>query len=199
MSDAQNEGGELVQTRQTGDAPACGTGTSLQRRATPCNIFQSVIPGLEPKELQHRKLSPKQMAAMHLLLQGMSDSQVAQRLATARQTIFRWRTGNEAFVAELNLRRAGIWQQTADRLGAMVTPALDLLQRNLSDAQTMADARIALQMASTVLRLAMRCRPPEPIKREQLHRERQSAYDAALDRFINAPPPGQSRREEKQR
>lgn len=199
MNEKRTAGGDLVRQGESDGSGELAGGeeknVALQRGATPCNIFQSLVPGLDPKELQHRKLSPKQMAAMHLLLQGTSDSQVAQQLETSRQTIFRWRTGNEVFAAELDARRRGMWQHTADRLIAMVTPALDVLQRQLADAQTASDSKVATQVASTVLRLAMRHRPVEPLKPELLRRERRRAFDAALDTFINAPLPGELQRD----
>jgi len=165
----------------------------VQQNVTPCNIYQSIIPGVDPKILQHKTLSPRQMSAILLLLQGMSDSDVAGRLGMTRQTIFRWRTKGEAFRQELDAQRRQLWQRASDRLGAMMAPALNVLERQLTSAESMGNARIATYISGTILRLALRHSPPAPPTPEETARSAERAFDSALEAYINAPMPGRSR------
>jgi hypothetical protein len=165
---------------------------ALQQNATPCNIWQSIVPGEDPKSLQHQELSPRQMAAIILLLQGSSDADVGDRLGVSRQTVFRWRTRGRAFKQEFNARRRGLFQQGTDRLAAMVSPALKILERQLAVAEAAGDSRAATHVAATVLRLALRHPPGEASKSaDASQKPRRPSFESALDAYINAPLPGE--------
>jgi hypothetical protein len=56
------------------------------------------------------------------------DGEVAERLGVARSTVWRWRTADPGFVAELNRRREELWRGSCDRLRAMLPDALDVLE-----------------------------------------------------------------------
>jgi hypothetical protein len=132
----------------------------VQRGATPCNTWKSAIPGVSPEALQHNELSPRQMAAVHLMLHGQSDLQVAQQLGVDRTTVFRWRTRMKAFAMELERQRQGMYHRSIDRLHAMLEPALKVLE----DPKVATDPKMALR----IVRLALSQKPDR--KRRDVYR-----------------------------
>ena len=63
--------------------------------ATDCNVLQ--------------QLTPKQQAAIDLLLSGRNDRETAEVVGAHRTTISRWRLHDLAFVDELNRRRREVY------------------------------------------------------------------------------------------
>ena len=74
--------------------------------ATDCDVLQ--------------QLTPKQQAAIDLLLSGKNDRETVEALAVHRTTISRWRLHDLSFVAELNRRRRELYGAAADRLQALL-------------------------------------------------------------------------------
>jgi hypothetical protein len=75
-----------------------------------------------------QQLSAKQLLCVDLLAAGCSDRQAAEEVAVDRATVWRWRTSDAAFQAELNARRQELWEATADRLRALLPRALDVIE-----------------------------------------------------------------------
>ena len=48
-----------------------------------------------------------------------------------RSTVWRWRTGDAVFIAELNSRRQELWSAYADRLRGLAPKALQVLENTL--------------------------------------------------------------------
>ena len=142
-------------------------------------------------------LSHKQRTAVELLLRGLSDIEAAAQLGVDRGTVYRWRTRDEEFIAEMERQRQVLYQQSAQRLQAMFEPALDILHKQL----TSGDPRLALRAAALLLRIATPARlakiagasasspaaPPASLA--------QDVFDKLLDGYINAPLPGRIGRE----
>lgn len=64
-------------------------------------------------------LTIEQQNAIELLVQGISDREVAEKINFARETVTRWRNENPYFQAELNRKRQEIWGAAQDRLRAL--------------------------------------------------------------------------------
>src|SRR6266511_4092557 len=96
-----------------------------------------------------KQLTQQQQNAIELLLQGASDTQVAEKLAVDRSTIFRWRK-SDLFAAELDFHRRALREHPTARLQALLDPALDILQAQL----TANDPRTQLRAAITLVRMA---------------------------------------------
>jgi hypothetical protein len=129
-----------------------------------------------------RTLSEKQRRAIEMLLQGVGDAEAGQAVGVDRTTVYRWRTGHPAFRRELTRLQRVVWEQQAERLRAMVRPALDVLQRQLDDPRT------AFRAATALLRLGAP-KPQEPPSAERQQRDRRREFNRALDAYINAPMP----------
>lgn len=92
-------------------------------------------------ETAHRSaLTPQQMRAVDLLVQGKTDGQVGAEVGVARECVNRWRHHNPHFIAALNAERLALWQASRERLRALGDKALDVLD----DALDAGDTRVAL-------------------------------------------------------
>ena len=105
----------------------------------------------------HDILSDKQRIAIDLLLQGKSQTAVAERVEVTRRTLYTWRQ-DESFRAELARRRRELWDGAAERLRALVHPALDVLEEEVHDEYD----RSRVRAADMILRFAglRKCVPP---------------------------------------
>ena len=97
-----------------------------------------------------RQLSVEQERAIGLLLAGASDREVAGAVGVTRQTVNAWRNHNDVFIAELNRRRADLWETTMDSLRRLVRDAVEVLADELRGD----DKRLRHQAAVAVLRAA---------------------------------------------
>lgn len=79
----------------------------------------------------HSELSIEQQNAIELLLTGKSDRETAEACGVTRQTVSEWRNNNPRFVAELNRRRALLWENDIDRLRGLVREAITILESDL--------------------------------------------------------------------
>lgn len=78
-----------------------------------------------------QELTIEQRNAIDLLVQGLSDREVAEKVGVARETVTRWRNENPYFQAELNRKRKEIWGAAEDRLRALVSDAVKVLEEEL--------------------------------------------------------------------
>jgi hypothetical protein len=76
-------------------------------------------------------LKPSQQLALQLLAQGLTDSEVARQIGVHRHTVNRWKLYHPVFQTQLNQLRQSIWQEAADKLRALLNPALDILKDRL--------------------------------------------------------------------
>jgi hypothetical protein len=81
----------------------------------------------ENGHLQTPALSAPQVAAVELVALGRNDTDTAEVVGVARQTVNGWRHHDPAFIAALNVRRMEIWEDTHDRIRGMATRACDVL------------------------------------------------------------------------
>src|SRR5438874_1364212 len=95
-------------------------------------------------------ISDRQRQAMDLIASGETDTAVANAVGVNRRTIYRWRIENRRFREELQLRRRELYDRAQDRFRAMLTRALDLLDKQIGDKY----APTALRAARTLLVIA---------------------------------------------
>jgi transposase-like protein len=102
-----------------------------------------------PKCPTAKSLTARQRAAMELILCGQTDSAIAAKLGINRRTLYRWRTKNTQFAAELRQRHAQVWDGANDRLRRMLRPAIRVLSQDLKNP----DAIDRHRAACSILRL----------------------------------------------
>lgn len=139
------------------DARGCtiaadGGPEAMREDARQCTIGAGDVRAREAAELTER-----QRTAMGLLLLGTSLGAVARTLGIDPSTLYRWRH-DETFSAELDLRRRELWDGAAERLRALVHPAIDVLEEEVHDEYD----RSRIRAAGMILRLAdlRKCVPP---------------------------------------
>jgi hypothetical protein len=103
----------------------------------------------QSSQLEQSSLNQRQWAAIDLLLMGKSLGEVARAIEIDPRTLYTWRQ-DERFAWELSRLRRELWGEAAERLAAMVHPALDILQQQLQERYD----RTRFRAAAAVLRLA---------------------------------------------
>ena len=78
-------------------------------------------------DIKKNELSISQQQAIHLLLTGLNDKQVAAELGVARQTVTNWRNHDSIFMAGLNSERKAVWQANQERMRSLMARSVDVL------------------------------------------------------------------------
>ncbi len=94
-------------------------------------------------------LSERQHAAIVLMVAGKSLATVAEQVEIDPRTLHRWRQ-DETFRAELDRRRREVWDGAAERLRALIHPAIDVLEQEVHEVYDLSRMRAA----GMILRLA---------------------------------------------
>lgn len=84
--------------------------------------------GHRPENQGENDLSPRQLEAIEWIINGYSDTRVAEAVGVDRRTIYRWRRDSR-FMDELNRQRDQMLHETTDGLRAMMPAALELIAR----------------------------------------------------------------------
>ena len=148
--------------------PAADAAGLVIQKDTPCNQQNNAADDDTYKPLDHPELTQRQLAAIPLLLQGLSDSSVAEQVGVTRITIYRWRTLNATFRQELDRLRRELLAHSADRLRALLHPSLDILANHLHSA----DPKTSFRAAALIARIATPSRrdlDPVPVSRAELN------------------------------
>ena len=78
-----------------------------------------------------KRLTVKQIKALELALQGMSDGEIGKRCQVTRQTVNEWRNQNMAFMEALQNQRELLRTYQMDRLNALVDEGLEAFRSKL--------------------------------------------------------------------
>lgn len=188
---------------------------AVKQNVTKCNVAKIESRMTPRKYRENNGLSDGQVAAIELMLQGLSDVAIAERIGVNRISLYRWRQ-NKRFIRQLDRRRQALWEESAARLQAMITPALDVLERQIVDDDRTAArhaAAVLLRLATPARLLPARSREPRPVNPRTAHapQTRQDSPARAesddellltdegmegdenwkqIMNYINAPPPG---------
>jgi hypothetical protein len=106
-------------------------------------------------------LTEQQRTALTLIVAGQALTEVAEAVGVDRRTIYNWRHHHDAFRDELERRRVDLWEETADRIRALLEPAVRMLQEQI---QSRYDQH-RYRAARTILRLA-KVGPTIPVKQK---------------------------------
>ena len=133
-------------------------------------------------------LSSKQAAAIELILSGMKDGEVAERVGVNRKTINRWRNYNEDFRAALIKQRKTQYEQHQDEINGLVSEAIDVMREAMRGESLL----MRLRAAQAVLRtsgLQTAMKGEKPATREEILQEFLSEIigKAAKELGVNEP------------
>lgn len=93
------------------------------------------------------RLNPRHEKAIDLVLQGLTDAEVAAAVGVTRPTVNLWRNRHPAFVAELNQRKRAIVQKRQAQLDALN----DELLKALTELLKSGDQTVVLGLAKILL------------------------------------------------
>jgi len=110
----------------------------------------SPAPPAPPPHPLPGELTDPQRIAIEIMLAGWPMSEAAAQAGVTRRTLYTWRHHHAAFRAELERRRSDLWDETADRLRALLEPAVRTLEQQIRSPYDQDRYRAA----RTVLRLA---------------------------------------------
>jgi len=99
-----------------------------------------------------QELTPKQLEAIELILQGKTDREVSELVGVSRVTINTWKNQTAIFVAELNSRKAVIVDKFKDQQLDTVKKAYEILDKVLTSEleKDEPDATVALQVVKNI-------------------------------------------------
>jgi hypothetical protein len=115
------------------------------------NVADGSSPQTSPSEAVNENpllLDEKQRVAIDLMLTGATLSSVAQSVGIGRKTLYRWRTEDTAFQAELARRRSEILDSSVDRFRDLLGKSMDLIESHLRDPYTITALRAARTLLS---------------------------------------------------
>ncbi len=81
-------------------------------------------------------LSPRQLAALDLMLLGQSDTSISAQLAISRKTLYTWRTHDPNFRAAYEKHHRDLLTQSTSRFRTLMDNALDTLEKQVKDPYT---------------------------------------------------------------
>jgi transposase-like protein len=96
-------------------------------------------------------VTDQQRVAIDLLIEGRKSTEVAKQVGVSREQLWRWRTQNPAFIAELDRVRAEVHGSRVDRFLRLVDKSLEVIEDSLDEGDP--------QAATDVLKIASRSLP----------------------------------------
>jgi len=89
-------------------------------------------------------LSVKQVQALPLLLQGHSDIEVADKISVSRQTIYKWKHKDEAFMKEYINQKQSLLDNANSGLMQIIAMSRDVLLEELNNGESPHRVKIAM-------------------------------------------------------
>ena len=80
---------------------------------------------------EDKRLSGPQQKAINLFLAGMNDTDVAEELGLARQTVNKWRNKNQNFGAKLEQQQRELNKESRQQLSGLVSRSVEVLGQSL--------------------------------------------------------------------
>jgi hypothetical protein len=117
------------------------------------------------------ELTIEQQNAIELLILGKSDRETAEACGVSRQTVNEWRNNCALFLAELNSRRAALWESDIDRLRSMVGDAITILEEDLQSEDEKARRSAAIHLLRAVGIYGANLKPEGPINANAIERD----------------------------
>jgi len=136
-----------------------------------------------PEEMDRRRLSPRQMAALKAFHSGSTLADAAKAAGVTRQTLHRWRTQYHWFAEAMEVWEEGQMIIARSRLVDMADNAIDALTHAIEDG----DARAAIMVLKSLRIL----RTYGPLK-APMEEPRRAAVLPALDFGLEEPAGGTS-------
>lgn len=95
-----------------------------------------------------RKINEKQEMAIPLVLAGLKDEDVAQKVGVTRQTVNKWKNQDLEFIDYLNYHRAQLQREYLDEIYALIPKAIEILKEALESD----DQKVKIDVAKMILK-----------------------------------------------
>lgn len=125
----------------------------------------------KPDKTRQLELTVEQQNAIELLVMGKSDRETAEACGVTRQTVNDWRNKNAPFLAELNRRRAALWESDIDRLRGLVGEAITILEEDLRGEDLKARRAAAIHLLRAVGIYGTNAKPDGETSINQIERD----------------------------
>ena len=123
-------------------------------------------------------LTVMQEKAIRLLMAGLNDGAVADKLGLARQTVNNWRHNDAAFAARFNVERQALWSTHREKLRSLVAQAVDVLAEDMAaKLEPKLRQSAAIHVLKAVGLYGQDMKPSGAIDSGQVERERQASDD----------------------
>ena len=123
-------------------------------------------------------LTVMQEKAIRLLMAGLNDGAVADKLGLARQTVNNWRHNEAAFAARFNAERQALWSTHREKLRSLVAQAVDVLAEDMvAKLEPKLRQSAAIHVLKAVGLYGQDMKPSGAIDSGQVERERQASDD----------------------
>ena len=123
-------------------------------------------------------LTAAQEQAVFLIISGLNDQEVADKIGLARQTINIWKNRDSVFIARLNLERQETWSAHREKLRSMVTKAVDTLTEGLDSPDAKIRQNSAIHVLKCVGLYGKNLRPYGQTKAEDIEKEMNGDLEA---------------------
>ena len=123
-------------------------------------------------------LTVMQEKTIQLLMTGLSDQAVADKLGLARQTVCNWCHNEAAFAARFNVERQALWSTHREKLRSLVAQAVDVLAEDMvAKLEPKLRQSAAIHVLKAVGLYGQDMKPSGAIDSGQVERERQASDD----------------------
>jgi len=95
-------------------------------------------------------LNEKQMMALDLVVTGLPDSEIANRVGVTRQRVNIWRNHDSEFINALDLRRQAMREMHQDSLNELITGAIQEVKNALNSP----DEKTRFKAAALILKVS---------------------------------------------
>ena len=123
-------------------------------------------------------LTVMQEKAIRLLMAGLNDGAVADKLGLARQTVNNWRHNDAVFAARFNAERQALWSTHREKLRSLVAQAVNVLAEDMAATlEPKLRQSAAIHVLKAVGLYGQDMKPSGAIDSGQVERERQASDD----------------------
>lgn len=95
-------------------------------------------------------LTVEQQLAVDLIMTGMSDREVGEKVGVSREIVTRWRNHHPAVIGEINRRRSELVANGMEQLRMLVPEAVTALRSVINDPKDPNRAKVAMEVVKMV-------------------------------------------------
>jgi len=103
----------------------------------------------DPHKQDKDMLTMRQEQALEMMLEGVSDGDIAQKIGVTRQTVNNWRNNDYHFRFMLSQRRLQVWEKRRDEMADLYQEAMTVVRKELKSR----NAKTRFKAAAQILKM----------------------------------------------